>query len=91
MNDNDPTVACVAVHAELNAAVHASGGAAGSTCYSTHSPCFPCSKALVAAGVVEVVAATPYPGVDAIRHYLRTHGVRFRVHDSIEVETAAAQ
>ena len=46
---------CVAVHAELNALVHAVRSARGGTAYVTHTPCENCRKALVAAGVSRIV------------------------------------
>jgi dCMP deaminase len=48
-----------AIHAEINAiaqgALHGVS-LAGATCYSSHQPCRNCTKALIAAGVVEIVS-----------------------------------
>ena len=46
---------CVAIHAEVNALLHATRDIAGSTAYITDGPCPGCRKALAAAGVVRAV------------------------------------
>lgn len=52
------------VHAEANCILQAgvTGGAStvGATLYTTHSPCYPCYKALAVAGVKRVVAGAEY-------------------------------
>ncbi|MCL6522806.1 MAG: dCMP deaminase family protein [Firmicutes bacterium] len=52
-----------AVHAELNALLQCARfgvAAEGATLYCTHTPCLECAKALVNAGVHEVVYRHPY-------------------------------
>ena len=46
---------CRAVHSEIDALVTLDGNAAGSTIYVTRYPCEACARAIVAAGVKQVV------------------------------------
>lgn len=47
----------IALHAEVNAIIHARGHVRGATAYSTLLPCSQCAAALIAAGVARVVTA----------------------------------
>lgn len=50
---------CIAIHAELNALLYCDrDDLPGSTLYVTRAPCYSCSKAIRAAGIVKTV----YPG-----------------------------
>lgn len=78
-NDASEPTCRIAVHAEANGLAFAARHGiplGGSTVYSTLSPCGPCARLLVNAGVVRFVAASMYrdhAGVDV----LRTAGVAF--------------
>ena len=42
------------LHAEINAIVHCPVDPSGSIAVVTHSPCFPCTRTLVAAGITDI-------------------------------------
>lgn len=42
------------LHAEVNAVLHTRNDVKGSKAVVTHSPCFPCTRTLVAAGIKEI-------------------------------------
>ncbi|MDI3317711.1 MAG: dCMP deaminase family protein [Bacillota bacterium] len=71
-----------AVHAELNALLQCArfGVAAdGATLYCTHTPCVECAKALINAGVREVVYRRPYADDRAdVEELFRAAGVLLR-------------
>lgn len=51
------------IHAEMNSLLQCSKygtPASGSTLYVTHFPCLQCSKAIIQAGIVQVIYATDY-------------------------------
>lgn len=59
-----------AVHAEANVLAFAarnSGGARGSTLFSTHGPCLKCAQLIASAGVETVVFQTPYRLPDGVQ------------------------
>jgi len=52
------------VHAEVNAICNAArmgGGTMGATAYVTATPCWPCVKALLSAGIARIAFKTLYP------------------------------
>lgn len=56
-----------AVHAEANALAFAARNGtatAGATLYTTLTPCVPCAQLIINAGIVRVVAHTPYRIMD---------------------------
>jgi dCMP deaminase len=60
---------CKAVHAELNAILHAAKNGAstkGSTMYLTTTPCTFCARTIINAGIKEVRAMSKYHHEDAI-------------------------
>ena len=68
--------ACEAVHAEMNALLQATGSLRrGHTLYCSLTPCFPCAKAMLTAGVKRVVALERYTHDDSGPEYLRRQGV----------------
>ena len=71
---------CVCVHAEQNALIQASYHGittVGTTLYSTVAPCITCAKALINAGVVEVVFDNEHSD-DFGEKLLREAGVKVR-------------
>ena len=50
-----PYTNCIAIHAELNALLHATRDTPGSTLYITDEPCHECRRSIAAAGVARVV------------------------------------
>lgn len=46
---------CIAIHAEVNACLHATTDTGGATAYITCEPCTGCRKVLAGAGIVRVV------------------------------------
>lgn len=60
LHDRDAKLA-ITLHAELNAIIHAGRSLRGATAYTTLVPCSQCAAALIAAGVVRVVARKPEP------------------------------
>jgi len=52
--------ACIAVHAEANAIAQAGREATGCTLYVTHSPCLECTKLILNAKILQVVALEMY-------------------------------
>ncbi|RKX70844.1 cytidine deaminase [candidate division WOR-3 bacterium] len=55
---------CRGIHAEQNAIIQAAYfgfSIRGSTLYSTHQPCFICTKMLINAGIVEIYYLEEYP------------------------------
>ena len=71
---------CICVHAEQNALIQASYhgvSTQGTTLYSTVAPCIACAKALINAGVVEVVYDSQHSD-DFGEKLLRDAGVKVR-------------
>ncbi len=55
---------CRGIHAEQNAIIQASNfglNVAGATIYTTHQPCFICTKMIINAKIREIVTKKPYP------------------------------
>ena len=78
---------CRAVHAELNAIIHAAkSGVSTDGCrmYLTTTPCVFCSRTLINAGVKEVYAMTKYCHEDAIS-LLKEGGVEVRIISPVEL------
>jgi len=78
---------CNAVHAELNAILHAArNGVATEGCrmYLTTTPCVFCSRTLINAGVKEVYAMTKYCHDDALS-LLKEGGVEVKIISPIEL------
>lgn len=74
---------CVCSHGEENAIVQASYHGvpiAGSTLYSTYSPCLICTKMIINSGMAEVVYNTDYPLNELSLKLLREAGVKVRKH-----------
>ncbi len=72
---------CRGLHAEMNALLQGARHGIrmeGGTLYSTHVPCSLCSKMIINAGIMRVVAATDYPDPFA-RGMLRAAGVSLDV------------
>ena len=68
--------ACVALHAEANAVMQAADSRRRAwTLYCTLTPCFPCAKLMLAAGVREVVALQAYAHDDTGPRLLVSAGV----------------
>jgi len=74
------------LHAEINALISAAQeggkGTFGSTLYTTASPCWPCTKALVGAGVVNFYSGMTYRGAETLKRILpvvRSLGLLFVV------------
>jgi dCMP deaminase len=67
------------IHAELNAICHAKAPLSGSYLYCTLQPCLDCAKAIVAAGICQVVYSEdkPDPKAEAL---LAEAGVKVRRH-----------
>jgi len=73
---------CRGVHAEQNAIIQAATfgvNIEGSTVYTTHQPCFICTKMLINAKVMMIVYKEPYPDELAIG-MLKESGIRFVKH-----------
>jgi dCMP deaminase len=86
LNDNDPELACIALHAEQNAVARLRHRPASPiTAYVTHTPCYTCAKLLLAAGIEEIVAAESYPGFEETREFIKGNGARIRLLDDIEL------
>jgi len=66
------------LHAESNAiaklARHGGGRAAGATLYNTLSPCLPCAKLIMQAGIIRVVYRDLYRDPDGLT-FLSSYGV----------------
>lgn len=78
---------CKAVHAELNAILHAAkSGVSTDGCrmYLTTTPCVFCSRTLINAGVKEVYAMSKYAHEDAIS-LLKEGGVEVRIISPVEL------
>lgn len=74
---------CLCSHGEENAIVQASYhgiSIAGSTIYTTFSPCLMCTKMIINAGIDEVVYNVDYPVAEAPMRLLREAGVKVRQH-----------
>ncbi|ACZ19791.1 deoxycytidylate deaminase [Thermanaerovibrio acidaminovorans] len=72
---------CRGSHGEINAICQAAAmgvSTAGCTLYCTHEPCSFCTKALIGAGIREVVFIHPYPD-DLARALRREAGILERV------------
>ncbi|MBI4360680.1 cytidine deaminase [Candidatus Micrarchaeota archaeon] len=72
---------CLCSHAEENAIVQSSYhgvSIAGSTIYSTFSPCLLCAKMIVNAGIREVVYVAEYSVSDTAKKMLQEAGVQLR-------------
>ncbi len=55
---------CRGIHAEQNAIIQAANfglNVAGATIYTTHQPCFICTKIIINANIKEIVTKRPYP------------------------------
>lgn len=79
--------ACKAVHAELNAILNSAFSGVkvrGSVCYVTVSPCLSCARALIQAGVTEVVASGKSPYEKAF-DLLKEAGVKVRILSGISM------
>jgi dCMP deaminase len=67
------------VHAEENTILQAAavGGvsAEGSTLYTTHSPCYHCTKKILVTGIKRVVAGSEYRISDEVKEALKAGGV----------------
>lgn len=79
--DGDADLSCVrVVHAELNAIAQAAREGArtlGTDMYVTCSPCWPCFKVLINAGIKRVVYGTPfYRDEQKIRHYAEAASIQ---------------
>lgn len=48
------------IHAEMNAVLRAERSVKGAVAYCTHSPCFNCTKHLLAAGIKDIYYRTRY-------------------------------
>ncbi len=73
---------CICVHAEQNALIQASYhgvSTKGTTMYATVAPCSTCAKALINAGIVEVVFDNQHTD-DFGEKLLRSAGVKVRVY-----------
>lgn len=71
---------CICVHAEQNALIQASYHSVstkGTTMYSTVAPCITCAKALINAGVVEIIYDDQHSD-DFGKNLLREAGVKVR-------------
>lgn len=69
------------VHAELNAIIQAAihgVSTRGAIMYITHEPCFNCTKAIINAGIKELIFKNPYPDKIA-RKFLKQAGIKVRV------------
>lgn len=63
--DGSDSGRCVAVHAELNAAIHCDReDLIGATMYLTREPCNGCMKVIEAAGIVEVIWPSCIEGIN---------------------------
>ena len=51
------------IHAELNAVLHLEHNYTRLVLYSTHQPCFQCTKALIAANVKDIYYRLPYKDI----------------------------
>lgn len=63
----DGSPCTLAVHAEANAIVYAARYGiplSGSTLYTTMAPCYACALLIISAGIVRVVASSPYRKAD---------------------------
>jgi len=72
---------CVCSHSEENAIVQAAYNGVstkGATLYTTFTPCVVCSKMIINAGIVEVIAQVAYPD-DVGTKLLREAGIKLRV------------
>ena len=72
---------CICAHAEENAivqAAHNGSSIKGATLYTTFTPCTTCSKMIINAGIIEVVAKVEYPD-DVGTGMLKQAGVKLRV------------
>ena len=79
---NDPSIPsgtrldeCLCVHAETNCLAAAAKRGIGldtGTMYTTVSPCLPCAKMILSAGITKVVYSDVYPvnGLDFLRDYI---------------------
>lgn len=76
---------CICVHAEQNALIQASYhgvSTKGTTMYSTVAPCITCAKALINAGVVEIIYDDQHSD-DFGEQLLRDAGVKVRRYQKI--------
>ncbi len=72
---------CICAHAEENAIVQAAYNGISTrngVLYTTFTPCVTCSKMIINAGIVEVIAKVVYPD-DAGTKLLKEAGIKFRV------------
>lgn len=70
---------CRGTHAEQNAIIQAAtfgANISGSTVYSTHQPCFICTKMLINAHIVKIIYRQEYPDDLAIK-MLKEAGIPF--------------
>lgn len=75
-----------AVHAEMNAIAFAYQSVAGSTLYTTHSPCSGCVNLILAAGIGRVVYVHEYRDTTSL-DLLRGAGVSVEKYEGGEYET----
>lgn len=71
---------CRGAHAEIRAILNtaANNHTKGATVYSSHSPCASCARALIEAGVSEIVYITPYTNTDIPFQLLKEAGIKVR-------------
>src|SRR3989344_9200136 len=73
------------IHGEHNSILQAAqlGGIStkGSTMYTKYTPCVHCTKYVIAAGIVRVVAGKVYRSMDAV-NYLREAGVKVDIYEN---------
>lgn len=68
---------CGCIHAEVNALISA-GGCRGATMYSTDTPCVPCAKLIINAGIACVVSNRMYRDMGGVL-LLRKVGIEVSV------------
>jgi dCMP deaminase len=79
---------CRGIHAEQNTIVQAAAfgvGIGDSTLYCSHFPCVLCTKMLINAGIIRLVAQAPYPD-ELSRHMLKEADVEVCLMDSRDFE-----
>lgn len=81
------------IHAEVNAVAQAARhgiSVSGSTIYVTTSPCLSCFKAIISAGIIEVIYDTEYRE-DLGLAFAKLAGVKVRKHDSGRSNSVSGQ
>lgn len=78
---------CKAVHAEINAILNAAFSGIklrGARIYVTVSPCLTCARAIIQAGIGEVICAGKSPYAEALK-LLESAGVKFRMRSGVSL------